>query len=96
MLYASKRRSYRPPHPPGPQPVAVVRQIIARRARLFLAGCGWDRNGSRVHQTGGIRSGLTSYRSNRSGPVSVWAGTKPTQIQNLNLNSKNEKFLKKF
>ena len=35
MLYASKRRSYRPPHPPGPQPVAVVRQIIARRARLF-------------------------------------------------------------
>jgi len=40
MLYASKRRSYRPPHPRGPQPVAVVRQIIARRARLFLAGLG--------------------------------------------------------
>src|SRR6185312_11238555 len=40
------------------------------------------------------RSGLTGYRSNRSGPVPVWAGTKPAQIQNLNLNSKNEKFSK--
>ena len=37
---------------------------------------------------------MTSYRSNRSGPVSVWAGIKLSQIQNLNLNSKNEKFLK--
>ena len=43
----------------------------------------------RVHQTGGNRSGLTGYRSNRSGPVPVWAGTKPVQIQNSNLNSKN-------
>ena len=34
---------------------------------------------SRVHQTGGNRSG-------RSGPVPVWAGTKPAQIQNSNLN----------
>ena len=37
--------------------------------------------GGRVHQTGGNRSGLTDYRSNRSGPVSVWAGIKPAQIQ---------------
>ena len=51
---------------------------------------------SRVYKTGGNRSGLTGYRSNRSGPVPVWAGTKPAQIQNLNLNSKNEKFPKKF
>ena len=36
----------------------------------------------RVNQTGGNRSGLTGYRSNRSGPVPVWAGTKPAQIQN--------------
>ena len=31
---------------------------------------------------------VAGYRSNRSGPVPVWAGTKPAQIQNLNLNSK--------
>ena len=30
------------------------------------------------------------------GPVPVSAGTQPAKIQNLNLNSKNEKFLKKF
>ena len=35
-----------------------------------------------VHLTGGNRSGLTGYRSNRSGPVPVWAGTKPAQNQN--------------
>ena len=41
-----------------------------------------------VHRTGGNRSSLTGYRSNRSGPVSIWAGIKSVQIQNLNLNSK--------
>ena len=46
---------------------------------------------SRVNETGGNRSGLTGYRSNRSGPVPVWAGTKPAQIQNSNLNSKKMK-----
>ena len=51
---------------------------------------------SRVPLTGGNRSGLTGYRSNQSGPVSVWAGTKPAQIQNLNLNSKKWKIPKKF
>ena len=45
---------------------------------------------TRIHQTGGNRSGLTGYWSNRSGPVPVWTGTKPAQIQ----NSKNEKFSK--
>ena len=50
----------------------------------------------RVPLTAGNRSGLTGYRSNRSGPVPVSAGTQPAKIQNLNLNSKNEKFLKKF
>ena len=45
---------------------------------------------SRVNETGGNRSGLTGYRSNRSGPVTVWAGIKPAPIQNLNLNSKNK------
>jgi hypothetical protein len=43
---------------------------------------------NRVHQTGGNQSGLTGYRSNWSGPVSVWAGTKLAQIQNSNLNKK--------
>ena len=49
---------------------------------------------TRVNQTGGNRSNLTGYRPNRFGLVSVWAGTKSVQIQNLNLNLKNEKFLK--
>ena len=49
---------------------------------------------SRVNLTGGNRSGLTGYRSNRSGPVPVPAGTQPAKIQILNLNSKNEKFPK--
>ena len=39
----------------------------------------------RVHLTVGNRSGLTGYRS---GPVSVWVGIKPAQIQNSNLNLK--------
>ena len=34
----------------------------------------------RVYKIGGNRSGLTGYRSNRSGPVPVWAGTKSVQI----------------
>ena len=44
---------------------------------------------------GGIPSGHQGspnrwepVRFDRSGPVPVWAGTKPVQIQNLNLNSK--------
>ena len=53
-------------------------------------------NTSKVNLTGGNRSGLTGYRSNRSGPVPVSAGTQPAKIQILNLNSKNEKFPKKF
>ena len=48
---------------------------------------------TRVYKTGGNRSGLTGYRSNRSGPVP--AGTQPAKIQILNLNLKNEKFPKK-
>ena len=51
--------------------------------------------GFRIPLTGGNQSGLTGYRSNRSGPVLVWAGIKPAQIQNLKLNSKNEKITKK-
>ena len=50
--------------------------------------------GGRVHLTGGNRPGLTGYRSNRSGPVPVWAGIKPAQILNLNLNSKKWKIPK--
>ena len=50
----------------------------------------------RVYKTGGNRSGFTGYRSKRSGPVPVWTGPKPAQIQNSNLNSKKWKILKKF
>ena len=60
----------------------VANCIIGRDERVMI----------RVYLTGGNRSDLTGYRSNRSGPV--WASIKPAQIQNLNLNSKNEKFLK--
>ena len=49
-----------------------------------------------VHKTVGNRSGLIGYRLNRSGPVPVWAGIKPVQIQNLNLNSKEWKIPKKI
>ena len=45
----------------------------------------------RVNLTSGNRSSLTGYRSNRSGPVPVSAGTQPAKIQNLNLNSKKMK-----
>ena len=62
-----------------------------RGERLRESGCL-----VKVNLTGGNRSGLTGYRSNRSGPVPVSAGTQPAKIQilNLNLNSKNEKFSK--
>jgi len=50
----------------------------------------------RVYKTSENRSGLSGYRSNWSGPVLVWAGTKPAQIQNSNLNSKKWKIPKKF
>ena len=46
------------------------------------------RIGSRVNEIVGNRSGVTGYRSNRSGPVTIWAGIKPASIENLNLNSK--------
>ena len=40
---------------------------------------------TKVNLTGGNRSGLTGYRSNRSGPVPVSAGTQPAKIQILNI-----------
>ena len=49
----------------------------------FIHACRHQRLPNRCN-----RSGLIGYRSNRSGPVPVWAGTKPAQIQILNLNLK--------
>jgi hypothetical protein len=46
---------------------------------------------ARVYRTGGNWSGNRGNRSYRSGLVPVPAGSQPVQIQNLNLNSKNEK-----
>jgi len=78
----------------------ILFNIVADMLTLFINRAKADNQLGgvvpRVHQTGGNRSGLTDYRSNRSGPVSVWAGIKPAQIQNSNLNLKNEKFLKKI
>ena len=62
-------------------------QAAADQPSLFATNIR-GRPTTRVYLTGGNRSGLTGYRSNRSGPGPVWAGTKPAQIQNLNLNSK--------
>ena len=39
---------------------------------FFLFTGSEGRGGTRVNLTGGNRSGLTGYRSNRSGPVPVW------------------------
>ena len=63
-------------------------------ARLAATGLDRRRPMHKVNLTGGNRSGLTGYRSNRSGPVPVPAGTQPAKIQILNLNSKNKKFSK--
>jgi len=50
---------------------------------------------TRVKFTDRNRSGYRGNRSNRSGPVPVWGGYKPVQIQNSNLNLKKmRKFLK--
>ena len=79
-------RCRRPPAaPPTPRhrPSTIAR-AMSRCRRLV----------SKVNLTGGNQSGLTGYRSNRSGPVPVSAGTQPAKIQILNLNLKNEKFLK--
>ena len=66
--------------------------VSLARAHPYLLGRLSSHNVAlRVKKTGGNRSGLTGYRSNWSGPVPVSAGTQPVQIQNLNLNSKNEK-----
>ena len=70
-----------------------VRLWGGAEAKAFA--CLQDDDG-RVHLTGGNRSGLTGYRSYRSGPVPVWAGTKPVQIQNSNLNSKKIKEILKI
>ena len=72
---------------PGPEPIAFLAE--ARLGQPVAAAM--------VPQTVGNRSGLTGYRSNRSGPVPVESpGTQPAKIQNLNLNSKNKKFPKKI
>ena len=65
---------------PGVEKMLLIKSRVAKNVVI-----------SRVYKTGGNRFGLTSYRSNRSGPVPVWAGTKPAQIQNSNLNSKKMK-----
>ena len=79
--------------------VVVVADLLREKNTVgwLVAGTGLKQSViDKVNLTGGNRSGLTGYRSNRSGPVPVSAGTQPAKIQNLNLNSKNEKFSKNF
>ena len=48
------------------------------------------------HSPAPILAKVNLTGGNRSGPVPVSTGTQPAKIQILNLNSKNEKFPKKF
>ena len=77
-------------------PPSRPRQLLLAGCTVGYRACPFAYLSSRVNKTVGNRSGLTGYRSNRSGPVTVSAGTQPAQIQNSNLNSKNKKFSKKF
>ena len=70
--------------------VVVVADLLREKNTVgwLVAGTGLKQSViDKVNLTGGNRSGLTGYRSNRSGPVPVWAGTKPAQ---------NSKFKFKF
>ena len=70
---------------------------------LKLDGCGefgaeLDGCGRFVGRAGQMRRGFGHLGGENRVHlmVPVWAGWVPAQIQNLNLNSKNEKILKKF
>ena len=63
----------------------LILRSLASRASMQTRTGGLS---TRVKKTVGNRSDLTGYRSNRSGPVTVSAGTQPAQIQNSDLNSK--------
>jgi hypothetical protein len=51
---------------------------------------------NRLNQTGGNRVGNRGNRSNRSSTVPVPNDLEPLGFKILNLNSKNEKFSKKY
>ena len=46
-------------------------EAVNPRSNNFEISLEYQALGARVHQTGGNRSDLTGYRSNRSGPVPV-------------------------
>ena len=71
--------------PPQPRSATTASCPCSRTGTArYLQGGEHRRRGAEESQ------GLQN-RGNRSGPVPVWAGTKPTQIQNSNLNSKKMK-----
>jgi len=77
-----------------PKCIHMLMYIIPRVTKNFHPIPHIKQQRNMVNLTGGNRSGLTGYRSNRSGPVPVSTGTQPAKIQILNLNLKNKKFPK--
>ena len=65
---------------------------VASMACLARRLGGW----TMVPQTVGNRSGLTGYRSNRSGPVPVWSGINRSKFKIWIWIQKKWKILKKF
>jgi len=91
----ARRRRRRPPRvdeyvelPPGLLLMHMPRH--AGRGHV-LPGFVGEVHAARVLNFDRNRSGNRGYRSNRSGPVPVPASFKLAQIQNSNLNLKNEK-----
>ena len=75
-------------HAPSPFAFAFLFPGLAALPLALIRTC------IQVKFTDRNRSGYRGNRSNRFGSVPIWGGYKPVQIQNLNLNSKNEKNLK--
>jgi len=78
-LFIGAEKTWPVPYIDGPmQPSRKLKdQQAGRYAAAYFSGKG---HMLMVYQTVGNRTGLTGYRSNRSGPVPVWSGMKPAKF----------------